>query len=323
MGSRDFLHKDAETPLREYFVAAGAVCRLSTNFEPILEAARESFFPAHGMQCPPAFQLRFWVDTKAQSKPPWPKPYFRGLGHLIFAGFDSQNSMMIDLRARRAIGRFSPAMGADRAFWKTVILPVLLSAIGASVGITELHCACVVRIEDGLLLAGRSGSGKSTLALALAQAGFAFLSDDRTYLSKCQGRLFAWGLPTLLKLRPEAMAWFPGIENLAVHLAWNKEPALQFDPSLQHGLERARRCEPKGLIFLERLAHPAFDLNVMPRAEAAARLEEDLIAEAPEAVEKQLGMIAALVERPCWRLAHGGPPGVIAQELGRRWRTGL
>jgi len=230
---------------------------------------------------------------------------------------------MIDLRTRRAIGRFSPAMGSDIAFWKTVILPILLSVMGASVGITELHCACVVRDASGFLLAGRSGSGKSTLALALAQAGFAFLSDDRTYLSNCEGRLFAWGLPTLLKLRPDAMVWFPEIADLAIPFAWNKERAFQIDPSLQLGLERAQRCEPRGLIFLERLEHPAFDLNVLPRSEAAARLEEDLIAEAPEAVEKQLGMIATLVELPCWRLAHGGPPGVVAQELGRRWRTGL
>jgi hypothetical protein len=318
----DFLHKGSETPLSEFFVAAGAACRLSTNFEPILEAARESFFPVYGSQSYSAFHLRFWVDVKAGSKPPWPKPYFRGLGHLIFAGFDAQNSMMIDLRARRAIGRFSPAMGADNVSWKTIIFPVLLSIMGASVGIVELHCACVVRDENGLLLAGGSGSGKSTLALALAQSGFAFLSDDRTYVSEHEGRMFAWGLPTLLKLRPDAMAWFPEMKDLTPPLARNAERAIQIDPSAQLGLPRARRCEPRGLIFLERLEYPAFDLGVMPRAEATALLEEDLIAEASDAVEKQVGMIGALVELPCWRLAHGGAPGPVAQELARRWRTG-
>jgi len=273
MGSRDFLQRDAETPLSGRYLAAGVPCELSTNFEPILEAASESFFPIHGSQSLPALHLRFWVDARAQSRPPWPKPYFRGLDHLVFAGFDSQNSMMIDLRTRRAIGRFSPAMGADTVFWKTISFPVLLSMMGASVGITELHCACVVEDENGLLLAGRSGSGKSTLSLALAQAGCAFLSDDRTYLSEYKGRLSAWGLPTLLKLRPDAKAWFPQMKDLVLPLAWSSEQAVQIDPSLQLGLKRARRCQARWLVFLERLERPAFQLKVMPRAEAAARLD--------------------------------------------------
>ena len=230
--------------------------------------------------------------------------------------------MIIDLRARRAIGRCSPAMGADGAFWKTVIFQVLLSVMGASVGVTELHCACIAQEEHGLLLAGRSGCGKSTLALALAQTGFAFLSDDRTYFSEHEGRLLAWGLPTLLKLRPDALALFPAIKAFARPLAWNNESAFQVDPSVGLGLKRARRCEPRVLIYLERLERSTFELSLMPRAEAAARLEEDLLAEEPGPAEKQLGTIASLVEIPCWRLEHGGNPADVAQEIGRRWRTG-
>ena len=92
MGSRDFLHTDAETPLSGNYLAAGAVCKLSTNFEPILEAAREGFFPLEGSRRHFDFHLRFWVDTRAQTKPPWPKAFFRGLDHLIFGGFDSLNA---------------------------------------------------------------------------------------------------------------------------------------------------------------------------------------------------------------------------------------
>ncbi len=315
MGSRDFFRSDAKTPLCDYYLTAGAVCQLSTNYEPILEAARESFFQ---VGVPPRLsdlRLRFWVDPAAQAGPPWPKPHFRGLGQLIFAGFDSENSLLIDLRTRRAIGRFSPAMGKDRCFWKTVIFPVLLTVFGASVGITELHCACVVRNENGLLLAGDSGAGKSALSLALGECGFAFLSDDRTYISRRDGQIIAWGLPTFLKLRADASALFPELGGLDPCVGWNGERAFQVDPEHQLHFPRCLRCEPRWLIFLERQAAPGFALTEMSPAKAAARLKEDLLPETPEATRAQLETINKLVDQQCWLVRYGGAPQSIARAL--------
>jgi len=209
-------------------------------------------------------------------------------------------------------------MGADRACWMALIFPVLISIMGATVGITELHCGCVSRDSRGLLLVGPSGSGKSTLALALAQAGFAYLTDDRTYVSSWENRMTAWGLPTSLKLRLDAAEWFPGLEDLARAAAKNGEQALRIDPQRELGVQRLQRCEPRGLVFLERQESPAFELSPLPRAEAAAQLEEDLIAEAPDVARRQRGMIANLVELPCRRLAYGGSPQAVAQEFSRR-----
>ena len=48
MQQPDFLHKDARTDLCEQFVAAGALCSLSTNSESILDAARNTFVQAYG-----------------------------------------------------------------------------------------------------------------------------------------------------------------------------------------------------------------------------------------------------------------------------------
>jgi len=318
MGAGDFLRKEAQTPLTEHYIMAGEPGSVSTNSEPILAAARDCFCLLGTRPYEARLHLRFWVDPKGITNHPWPKPFFRGLDHLIFAGFDSQSSILVDLRSRRAIGRFSPAMGADRHFWKTVIFPVLISIMGPTVGITELHCGCVSREGRGLLLVGRSGSGKSTLALALAQAGFAYLTDDRTYISSRGGRMTAWGLPTFLKLRPDAVEWFREVGDLAGASAKDGEQALRIDPTRELGVRRLQHCEPRGLVFLQRQKHPGFDLSTMPRAEATAQLEADLIAEAPDAVERQRGMIANLVELPCWRLAYGGSPQAVAQELSRR-----
>lgn len=95
--------------------------------------------------------------------------------------------MLIDLKSRRAIGRFSPEMARDASYWKRIVFPIWMGIAGPSVGVAILHCACVVKEGQGILLAGNSGSGKSTLAVAMARAGFDFLSDDWTYFSDWDG----------------------------------------------------------------------------------------------------------------------------------------
>jgi hypothetical protein len=68
------------------------------------------------------------------------------------------------------------------------------------------------------------------LALALAQAGCGYVSDDRTYCSEWDGRLVAWGLPTLLELRPGAAGWFHNLKDVGPATAPNGEQAFLIDP---------------------------------------------------------------------------------------------
>jgi hypothetical protein len=315
MSPGDFLCKDAQTPLCEHYTAAGAVCSFSTNCEALLEAARESFLPLEAAPVSVDFSVRFWVDSANPSQPPWPKPYVRGLDHLVFAGFDSGSSMLADLRTRRVIGRFSAGIAADCAHWKTVIFPMLLTIVGASVGIAELHCSCVSKQQNGLLLVGPGRSGKSTLAVALAQAGFGFLADDRTFCSWREGNLLAWGLATTLKLRREAGSYFEELKDKEPTHLVNGERVFRFEPELELGLERVRRCEPRLLVFLERSESPAFCLTSISSVEAAARLEADLTAELPDAAALQMDVIRKLAEQPCRILRYGGRPQNVACEL--------
>lgn len=313
MHSRDFLHKHAETHLREYYYAAGAVCSLSTNYEQVLEAARGSFSPVEMPPEPVDFSLRFWVDNSDPGKPPWPKPYVRGLDHQVFVGFDVGSSIVADLRTRRVIGRFAPAMAADSAYWGAVIFPMLLTIVSASLGVAELHCACVSKNENGILLAGPSRSGKSTLALALSQAGCSFLSDDRTFCSVNNEEVQAWGLPTRLKLRPEADQWFEELHEKPVTDA--QDPAFWLEPERLAGVRRVRRCRPTWLLFLERRDASAFELSPISSAEALSRLNGELMAELPDAAAKRSGTIKKIAELPCWLLEYGGDPRAIARQI--------
>ncbi len=312
---RDFLHKDAETPLSKRYIAAGAVCSLSTNSRQILDAARNTFQDAGFQPGPVEVQFRFWVDDADSSNPPWPKPYVRGLGYLVFASFDEGCSVLADLRTCRVIGRFSAGMAADVAYWQTVIFPMLLTIVGASVGIAELHCACVARGGDGLLLAGPSGAGKSTLALALSQQGFGFLSDDRTFCSVENGEAQVWGMPTPLKLRPEATLWFDELREECLTDMRSGGPAFWLDPEHLIGVKRVRRSRPTSLIFLERESTSEFRLRPMPSAEALHRLNGELIAEPPEAAAKRSETIKRIVDLPCWFLQYDGRPQLVARQI--------
>jgi len=313
----DFLHKDAETQLCEHYIAAGAACSLSTNSQWVLDAARNTFQAADFQPGQVDFRLRFWVDDADSSQAPWPKPHVRGLDHLVFAGFDEGSSMLADLRTCRVIGRFSPAMAADLAYWQTVIFPMLLTIVSASVGIAELHCACVAKGQDGLLLAGLSGAGKSTLALALSQQGFGFLSDDRTFCSARNGEVKVWGLPTPLKLRPEATLWFDELRDQRLTDRRSGGPAFWLEPERLIGVERVRKCQPTSLIFLERRDTSEFQMSPMPSTEALRRLNGELMTELPEAAERRSGTLKRIAELPCWLLQYGGEPQWIARQICR------
>lgn len=314
MSPGDFLHKGAETRHCEQYIAAGAVCRFSTNSERLLEAVRGSFLPVTAPTINADFSLRVWVDFADPAQPPWPKPYVRGLDHLVFAGFDAGSSVLADLRTRRVIGRFSARMAADIDYWQSVVLPMVLTIVSASVGIAELHCACVAHDQAGLLLAGPSGSGKSTLALALAQIGYEFLSDDRTFVSLAKGAPQAWGLPTQCKLRADAGRWFGELRDRELTLT-RGEPAYWFDPRCALGVTRALCCRPNSVLFLQRQDVTKFELNSLLPAEARELLREDLLPEFPDAAAKRSITLEKLIELPCWLLKYGGEPQTIAQQI--------
>jgi hypothetical protein len=199
-----------------------------------------------------------------------------------------------------------------------VILPVLLGIASASIGVTPLHCACLVKNGHGLLIGGESEAGKSTLALSLSLNGFAYLSDDWTYFSRSGNQVCAWGLPTPVKLLPDAFKYFPRLAALEPAISQNGELAFEVDPVGTFGVSRSLYCEPRWLVFVERTQEPCAVFKPIGSAEAASRLAADLEM-LPSCIsyqrEHQLATIKALVNRDCWVLRHGMTPSSVAREL--------
>ncbi len=312
------LSREVRTPLRSYHDVTGARWIISTNSRAILATARDFFPSACEPQMLPALRLNLWVDPSVRGSPPWPQPFFRGLGHVVYAGFDNQNSFLLDLRRRIVLGRFSAALAGDSDYWERVILPVLVGLASDALGVTVIHCACVERDGAGLLLAGDSGAGKSTLSLALARCGFAFLSDDWTYLSYARRQLAAWGLPTRLKLLPDAVRYFPELRGFDPSISLNGETAFEVDPEHVFGMRRCLRCDPRWLVFLERRNQPGHALVRMPPQAAAMRLgsaQGRLPPELSQLRKTQRATIQSLVERECWLLQYGDEPEAVAELL--------
>jgi hypothetical protein len=226
--------------------------------------------------------------------------------------------MLIDLRLRRVVGMFSPEMASDLKYWKSVLLPVLLGVTSASLGITPLHCACLVKDGKGLILAGASGAGKSTLALSLSLSKFAYLSDDWTYFSQSGSTLHAWGLPTSVKLLPDTVKFFPQLGSTNVTRSLNGELAYEVDPVVRFGADRCLRCEPEWLVFVERSEEARAVFKPISSEDAFARFAPELEGVPPclsDMRKQQLQTITALVSRECWVLQHGLTPASVAEEL--------
>jgi len=63
--------------------------------------------------------------------------------------------------------------------------------VTGAAGVLNLHAGCVACRGRGVLILGPAGSGKSSLALQLMALGCDLVSDDRTDLVACDGRLIA------------------------------------------------------------------------------------------------------------------------------------
>jgi hypothetical protein len=151
--------------------------------------------------------------------------------------------------------------------------------------------------------------------MAMAREGFAFLSDDRTYCSVETGELAAWGIGASVKLRSEARMWFKDLVNREPTEVQDGESVLRFDPEHDFGLKRAKFCQPECLIFLEQHQGLEFCVTKMSSADAAERIDQELMAEPPALFKEQRKIIDRLIAIPCWNLRYGGHPAAVARKL--------
>ncbi len=305
-------------PFRTDFLIAGTQCLLATNSHVILQAAaRWRSLTNHGAVSLSSFAMEVIVDPDMDDNPEQ-SAHFRGSRHLVFGILPPRSFVAYDLLRRRVHAALSPAAANDRSFWNKLLLPITLGVLGTTIGVAPLHCACLHGHGTGVLLAGVSGAGKSTLATALAQRGFAFVSDDWAYVSKTNSGLLAHGLSFPIKLLPDADRFFPELRTLTPKSTLNGEIAYELDPTQSHAFDVKMSTHPRHIFFLERVS--AGGCRMIPcRAEFvrdffeqnAERLPDEL----PEAKALRSSVIQLLSACPSWILRTGESPQITAAAL--------
>jgi hypothetical protein len=137
-------------------------------------------------------------------------------------------------------------------------------------------------------------------------------------LSRTGTEIRAWGLPTPVKLLPDAVSYFPELVSLDPVLSLNGEWALNVDPTQISNVERCLSCAPRWLVFLERKVDSPPVIKPLSSSEAASRLVADLETMPPLIVDQyeyQLETIHRLVDQECWVVQHGLKPEPLARLL--------
>ena len=185
-------------------------------------------------------------------------------------------------------------------------------------GLVPVHCACLESEGDGLLIAGVSGAGKSTLSVALAEGGFNYISDDWTYISQRQHGIVAHGTSAPVKLLPDAVQHFQNLGEHRLQTSMNGELAYELDIADVFGAQVKPECEPRWLIFLERMQQAGTEFVPMSSADALRYINSCV-----EKLPAQLSTAAALREQtiesvsllPCWLFRYGGTPQFAVKRL--------
>ena len=289
---------------------------MSTNSVDILQAAAH-WRPPKKHSCVPSFEMDVLVDSAVETRCRH-SAYFRGARHLVFAVLPPRNFITYDLLRRRVHAVLSAATARDPVFWNTLLLPITIGVLGTTVGVAPLHCACLERHSSGLLLAGISGAGKSTLAAALAERGFALISDDWTYVSKRESALVGHGLSSPVKLLPDTVRFFPCLRNFIPRPTLNGEVAYEIDPAHSIGCTVKSFTYPRRIFFLERTSTPGCDFVACRREYVKSFFEksvERLPDELAEAKEFRASILQTLSLCPAWVLRTGDGPQATADAI--------
>lgn len=262
------------------------------------------------------FHMRVVVDESTDEGAG--EPHFRGLHHVVTASFGRSNMFVFDILRRTLSAHVSVALARDYRFWKEKLIPITLGVLGAAMGLVPVHCACLELDGDGLLIAGVSGAGKSTLSVALSEEGFNYVSDDWTYVSQCRDGILAHGTSAPVKLLPDAVRHFQNLQGHRLQTSMNGELAYELDIAEVFGAQVARACEPRWLIFLDRIQDKGAIFMPMTYTDARVYLNSSVerlplqLDEAAAMREQTIENIALLAS---WRFQYGGTPQFAAREL--------
>jgi len=162
-------------------------------------------------------------------------------------------------------------------------------AIEAAAGVSGqvlVHAASLVLPgrDAAIMVFARSGAGKTTAALALAVAGFGFLTDDAVFLAAGPPHT-VWGLPRPLKVHVRTARMLPAVGALLTG-EWDAEGEQALSRVALASLAPVPPARPVPLaaIILLGARAPAHRMAPAGRADILVRLAADNVSRGPRGV---------------------------------------
>jgi hypothetical protein len=312
----DPMRRFLPTPYAAFLPVMGSTVRLETNSSKLSRHMVELFarYPGEPNERP-NFLWRIVVDSDAQLGQSWPRRSTFSDEGLRFAQFGQRNFLAVDLEAREGIAFVSERLVEDKLGLTSPFLDNLFCLTVGALGLVPLWANCVARENRGILLFGKANSGKTSASYAAEKLGLDFHSDEGAFIELDSGVLRSWGGFWPPTFRPEALQFFPDLED-------RTDRCFHRDLTVYHLVKQRARSnsgssiQPHCCLFLERQVSEVPKVTRVARHDLARLLAESVLFQDDERFhEQQATVLHALEKLPAYVLRYGSNPEVAAATM--------
>jgi hypothetical protein len=299
-------------PHRATFLPLGFAVEIESNTPELLTAAAKSWGPPAADASAPDVRVRLGVQPSHKTDCP-PAPSVRTHAHLLSMIADADNFLICDLRQSTAFGWVSAAALGHPLYLRYHFLEAVAMCLLSTSKVTPIHGACVSYAGRGFLLCGPSGAGKSTLAYACARTGWAYTSDDASYLLwNSSGPPRVRGNAHQVRFRPSAEQLFPEIQGRPLTPRAEGKPSIEVPTAELPGLTTAQESQVDCIVLLDRQECAAAQLTPLP-PQAVIPLFETSLYPFVEIQQPQLDAVERLLTAPVYSLRYHRLEDAIAR----------
>lgn len=288
----DNLFRQAELPLRATFSPLGFPVEVRSNSEVVLRLYEEMWGKFAQLRNAPPIRCDVQVVEGHGSDCP-PAPVYRLMLPFMTCVADADNYSIVDLE--REFVRIDISLAALRyplyAQYFLMGTPVCCIATGRA---TPVHAGCVSLEGRGVLLCGDSGAGKSTLSYACARAGWAYTSDDASYLlDGGVGRLVT-GNCHQVRFRPSARKLFAELEGQEITPRAAGKPSIELPTAPMSHITSAATAQVDFVVYVNRRSGGAQQLVPYSR-DAARKSMREVLYGPPDSLARQHAAVDQLL----------------------------
>ncbi|HYL39331.1 MAG TPA: hypothetical protein VEV17_25655 [Bryobacteraceae bacterium] len=293
---------DVDLPLRRTFYPLGFPLQLETNSRQVMEAASECWSEFAPTFTETAVKICLEVSER-EALLLQPKSRFRSRGHLLSIFADPDNFVMCDFSQRFAFGSVTRTVACDHPLLRYRFLHPTASMLLEQLALAPVHGALIVRNGCGVLLCGDSLAGKSTLSYACSRAGWTYVTDDASHLLRDRSDRYAIGDSHTLRLREDALRFFPELADQMAVVRPNGKVAIEiFTRELP--IQTALGAAVEHIVFLDRQESCGVRLRPYPKCQAQAEFESHVLFGNSDVRAAQKGCYQQLLSADLWEMQY-------------------